>query len=199
MKQITHSGDKPIEIDSLRRERLAARKRKQSLGQRRCPLGALLCIVHRAARSRDFAIRERAARHVDIADDDCQKVVKVVRNAAGELAQGFHFLRLAQRLLHALAFRYRALDAALQVLVHFAQSRLDSPPMVDINENSGKSERRAVRAQVHPPIRLDPAIAAVLLAHAIFAAVGAAALKRVGDRPGDVGLVLSVDRFHRLR
>ena len=95
MKQITHSGDKPIEIDSLRCERLTARKREQSLGQGRCPLGALLCIVHGAAGSRDFAIRERAARHVDIADNNCQKVVKVVRNAAGELAQGFHFLRLA--------------------------------------------------------------------------------------------------------
>ena len=146
MKQIAHSRDKPIDVDRLRRERLTARKRKQPLGQRRRPLGALLRIVHGAACSRDFAIRERAARHVDIADNDCQEVVKVVRNAAGELAQGFHFLRLAQRLLHALAFRYCALDAALQVLVHLAQSRLDSPPMVDIDEDSGKSERRAVGA-----------------------------------------------------
>ena len=71
--------------------------------------------------------------------------------------------------------------------------------MVDINEDSGKSEWRVVGTQVHPPIRLDPAIAAILLAHAIFAAVGAAALKRVGDRPCDVGLVLLVDRFHCLR
>jgi hypothetical protein len=55
-------------------------------GQRRCPFGALLRIVNGAACSRDFVIRERAARHVDIADNDCQEVVKVVRNAAGELA-----------------------------------------------------------------------------------------------------------------
>ena len=36
---------------------------------------------------------------VERADDALQKIVEVVGDAAGELADGFHFLRLAQRLL----------------------------------------------------------------------------------------------------
>jgi hypothetical protein len=53
VKQIAHFRDKPIDVDGLRRERLTARKRKQPLGQRRRPFGALLRIVNGAAGSRE--------------------------------------------------------------------------------------------------------------------------------------------------
>src|SRR6266567_923852 len=35
---------------------------------------------------------------VEVADDDCQKVVEVMRDSTGELADGFHFLRLGELL-----------------------------------------------------------------------------------------------------
>ena len=43
--------------------------------------------------------RELALQGVEVADDDGQQVVEIVRDAAGELADGLHLLRLAQRFL----------------------------------------------------------------------------------------------------
>ena len=51
----------------------------------------------RSRRGRRAERRDLAADHVQPADDDGEQVVEVVRDAAGELADRFHLLRLAQR------------------------------------------------------------------------------------------------------
>ena len=56
------------------------------------------------ARTRSCAI-EAAQRKIEVADDRGQQIVEVVRDAAGEAADRFHLLRLAQRLLGRLAPR----------------------------------------------------------------------------------------------
>ena len=81
---------------ALRIERLSPREGEQALGQLRGALGAGQRIVERAfgARFDDAALGD-----AEIADDDGEQIVEVVRDAAGQLADGFHLLRLPQRLL----------------------------------------------------------------------------------------------------
>ncbi len=62
-----------------------------------------LARVMRVDRGRRRQFGELPADHVEAAQHDGQEVVEVVRDAAGELADGFHLLRLAQRLLGPLA------------------------------------------------------------------------------------------------
>ncbi|WP_373696758.1 hypothetical protein [Microvirga yunnanensis] len=44
------------------------------------------------------ALRQAALQEFGVPDDNGEQVVEVVRNATGELADGLHLLRLAQRL-----------------------------------------------------------------------------------------------------
>ena len=65
---------------------------------RRAARRAWRCSAERCSRSASSACsREMALQRFEIADDDGQKIVEVVRDAAGELADAFHLLRLAQR------------------------------------------------------------------------------------------------------
>ena len=73
---------------SARQVRAAERAVQDLLGH-----GGLLIVAHRV--DQEF----------DVADDDAKKVVEVVRDAAGELADRLHLLRLAQLRLHPLLAR----------------------------------------------------------------------------------------------
>ena len=73
----------------------AARKRQQMAGQ-------ILPVQRRAQDRVDELVRVRVglqvnAQQLEVAEDDGQDVVEVVRDAAGELADGFHLLRPEQR------------------------------------------------------------------------------------------------------
>ena len=88
----------------LRRQRLLAREGEQPAGQRGGALRALQRHVAGARDARSTAgdggkCGNLAADHVEPAQDDGEQVVEVVRDAAGELADGLHLLRLAQRFL----------------------------------------------------------------------------------------------------
>ena len=89
------------------------------------------------ARLLDFrqALLRRMLRHeilprqFDVADDRAEDVVEVVRDAAGERAEGLHLLRLAQRRLQPLPRRL----GVLQVL--------------DVHEDADQAEELAVRSE----------------------------------------------------
>ena len=85
-------------IDRLGLERLTAREGQQALGQRGRPLRAAHGVVDRAGRAdrRSRGRRPGALRcsGFEIADDDGQEVVEIVRDAARELADALHLLRL---------------------------------------------------------------------------------------------------------
>ena len=70
-------------------------------------LRALAARFHRAARPAGLAGKQRAPRGVDVARDDGQKIVEVVRDAAGQLADRLHLLRLPKRLFGLLASGHR--------------------------------------------------------------------------------------------
>ena len=105
MQQIVDSGDERVGVDRLRRERLPAREGKQARGQGAGPLDALQRHVLRpfdpvpAAALRQMD--ELSVDGVETAEHQGQQVVEVVSDAAGELAERLHLLRLAQLFLEA--------------------------------------------------------------------------------------------------
>jgi hypothetical protein len=64
------------------------------------------------------ALTQPDLQQVQRADDAGQEVVEVVRDAAGELADGFHLLRLAQGFFGVLAFGNGLGHARFQRFVH---------------------------------------------------------------------------------
>ncbi len=83
-------------MDGPRVHRLTAREGEQPVGEGG---GA----VHRLARTFDetgrlihTALRDAALRHFHTAADGLQHIVEIMRDAAGELADRLHFLRLPQ-------------------------------------------------------------------------------------------------------
>ena len=89
--------DQRIEIDRLRVERLAPPEGEQPLGELGAELGGLLRLLENLAILR---VLEPPLEHLEIAGDHREKIVEVMGDAAGELADGLHLLRLAQLLLH---------------------------------------------------------------------------------------------------
>ena len=116
VEQVRHAADELVAVDALWQQRLGAREGEQAAGQR----GGAGCAFHRIVQvHHHLAARavEPAQRKVDAADDDGEHVVEVVRDAAGELADGFHLLDLAKLGFGGFAF----LRPLLQRLVGFPQ------------------------------------------------------------------------------
>jgi hypothetical protein len=92
-EQIGHPCDQRIHVDHLRRQRLASREGEQAVGQQCGARGA----THRRG---DMALQlvvgwETMLEVFQIAEDDRQQIVEIVRDTAGELADRLHLLRLA--------------------------------------------------------------------------------------------------------
>ena len=68
-------------------------------------------------------------RQLDVADDRAEDVVEVVRDAAGERAEGFHLLRLAQ-------LRFEPLPRRLGVL-----------HVLDVHDDADQAEELAVGSE----------------------------------------------------
>ena len=101
-QQIVHAAHEAAEVHHLRRQRLASAEGEQLRGELRLratrPASAL--------RTRCSALSLPAMsfeQQLQIAADDLQQIVEIVRDAAGEFADRFHLLRLAQGLLDFLA------------------------------------------------------------------------------------------------
>ena len=85
------------DIEHLRRQRLPAGKGQQLPGELR---GALDRVGNRVDVTAAPLLRQvAAAQEVGRGADDGQQIVEIVRDAAGQLADRFHLLRLAQRFL----------------------------------------------------------------------------------------------------
>ena len=90
------AGD-AVEIDDLWRVRGAAAEREQPSGQ---PGGALCRVLNCADARQARIVRPLVVtKHIRRAADHGEQVVEVVGDAASELADGLHLLRLAQLLL----------------------------------------------------------------------------------------------------
>ncbi|MDR6229487.1 hypothetical protein QE444_001844 [Pseudomonas sp. SORGH_AS199] len=74
-------------------------KGEQAVGQRRGALGGTLGATGIALEIGEAALFESQTEHVQTADHTGQQVVKVMSDASGQLAHGFHLLALAQLFL----------------------------------------------------------------------------------------------------
>ena len=187
---LRHAGDQAVHLQRLRLERLAPAEGEQAVGQLRRAVRALLrhadmAFERRRERFRPAVpgiAREPPLHHVEIADDDGEQVVEVVGDAAGELADRLHLLRLPElrlRLEASRAFRLQlggALDhPPLQVLVEAGErvGRLAPLRHVDVDaehpvgaagiaKHLAPARQRAHRAvtREHAELRVEDALAA---------------------------------------
>src|SRR6478752_4668912 len=133
-QQAVHPLDDVTQVDVVGLERLAPAERKQLAGQVACPDRGVADGGHLLPAG--VASVELALQQVAVADHRRHQVVEVVRDAAGELADGLHLLRLAQLLLE--------LMAAADVF-----DQADTDAVVDVERDVHvRVERRAVLAHV---------------------------------------------------
>ena len=99
VQQVVHAAHQLGEIGRPRLQRLAPGKGQQALRQGGAALGALRGAVEQAVGG--GIVRQPLAQQLEIAEHRGQQVVEVVRHAAGELADQFQLLQLAQLLLGA--------------------------------------------------------------------------------------------------
>ena len=121
-QHLVHGLDAFLEVGDDGIERLAARERQQLARQALAAIGGR---VHRLDRLQMLGIGEPAAQKLRMAADDHQEVVEVVRDAAGELAERLHLLRLGELLL-------RPLERGLRL-----------PPLGDVAGDVHEADQRA--------------------------------------------------------
>ena len=97
-QQILQRHHQRVGIDGFRNQRLAPRKRQQAMGQRRGAVGRRHRRVDVARDILGPPLIEPGLHQIQRSDDSGQQIVEVVGDAAGQLPDGFHLLRLAQRL-----------------------------------------------------------------------------------------------------
>ena len=96
------SADERVQVERPRLDDLLAAEGQQLAGQRRGALAGLACTSVSGAWSGSAGFS--ASQHqLDVAEDDREQVVEVVRHAAGQPADGLHLLGLPQLLLEAFA------------------------------------------------------------------------------------------------
>ena len=93
--RLGHAEHQRVEVERARLQRLPAGEGQQPPGQRRrrARPPASASAERRGARR---SCAESRRQQLEVADDDGQQVVEIVRDAAGELADRLHLLRLAQ-------------------------------------------------------------------------------------------------------
>src|SRR5215472_2415029 len=96
-QEVDHAPDELVEVGWPRAERLAPTKSEQTAGELRAKLCGALRLLDELAVSR---LVDARLEHLEIAGDHCQEVVEVVGEAASELPDRLHLLRLAEVLLH---------------------------------------------------------------------------------------------------
>ena len=98
-QHVRHVGDRPVDVEPGRRERLLAGEGKQLLGQRRSPSRPLGRRLHRPRQQAEVGRGsgvDSPPDRVQIADHDREQVVEIMRDACGELADELELLRLQQ-------------------------------------------------------------------------------------------------------
>ena len=120
-----------VEVDGLGVAAAGGGEGEQALGQRGGPLGPGQGIRDAAMPRLRCIRRQRMAEQGQIAVDDLQQIVEIVGDAAGELADRLHLLRLAKRFLGAGAALDFIGDAAFERLVEDGQGLLGIHPLLD--------------------------------------------------------------------
>ena len=97
-QQILQRADALVDVQRAGVQRLLAGKRQQAIGQRRGTARRTQCGVGEAQHAVAAAFDDALFHKLDAGDDAGEQVVEVVGDAAGQLAEGIHLLRLQQLL-----------------------------------------------------------------------------------------------------
>lgn len=97
--QFLHADHQPVHVGRLGVEGLPAREGEQAMGEGGGAAGRGLRGVEIAVDVGEAALAQPGLEQLHRAHDAGQQIVEVVRQAAGELADRLHLLRLPQRLL----------------------------------------------------------------------------------------------------
>ncbi len=150
MQQILQRGHQLVDVDRLEVERLLPGEGQQPLGQRGCALGGSHGGADVALQLQRLVALMAALHQVEAADDAGQQVVEVVGNAAGQLADRFHLLRLAQGFFGAAALgdlgghpRFKRLVELAQAVLADAQGIFDMPAGADVGAGAGDIGERS--------------------------------------------------------
>ena len=96
-QQLGGVDDQRIDVDFARLQRLLAGEREEMLGEVGAACGG---VVDHPGDGRELRLLfDRVGQDFDGAGDDRQDIVEIVRDAAGELAEGFHLFRLPDPVL----------------------------------------------------------------------------------------------------
>ena len=103
LQQIEHPDQHAVGVRRLGLESLLPGERKQAVGE----LDPAHDRIDRPARPVGIlrVVLEVVGDQFEIAEDRGQKIIEIVRDTAGQLTDGFHFLRLAQRFLAPMGIR----------------------------------------------------------------------------------------------
>ena len=96
LQELRHHAHLVVEIDDLGLEMAAAREGQQPPGEARARVGGLGGAANVIAGA---LVVDEGLEQLQISGDDGQKIVEVVGDAAGQLADGLEALRLQERLL----------------------------------------------------------------------------------------------------
>src|SRR5579883_3100089 len=102
-EQIRHADNQPVQIERFRIERLAPAESEQAAGENSRPLHAAHGAMDETQHRRIFR-RQMSFQRFDIPANHGEEIVEVVGDAAGELADRFHLLRLPKLFLRRAAF-----------------------------------------------------------------------------------------------
>ena len=92
-QQLGGVDDQRVDVDLARLQRLLAGEREQMLGEIRAACGG---VVDHPGDGRELRLLlDRVRQDLDGSGDDRQDIVEIMRDAAGELAEGFHLSRTA--------------------------------------------------------------------------------------------------------
>ena len=143
-QHLDHAVDQLRDVHRGRVQVLLPREGEQALRQRGAALGSLDRAVDQAARR--VVVAQPFAQQLQVAEHGRQQVVEIVRDAAGELADRLHLLRLAEGLFELDAVLDLGRDPFLQGLVQALQRMLRLP--------SAHRDRRLIRGDLEQePLR----------------------------------------------
>ena len=101
-KHLEVLGDDLVQVEHLGGQHLLAAKGQQLAGQGTGAFGCIGDFLRRAAQARIGS--EALEQKLRVARDHHQKIIEVMRDAAGKAADGFHFLRLTELQLQRAGF-----------------------------------------------------------------------------------------------
>ncbi len=155
MEKLGHAAHQIPHIDRFGLQFLPPSEGQHALSQGRAPFRRAHRVVDEAADIGSFA--HPPLREIQAADDHGEQIVEIMRDAAGELADGIHLLRLEERLLRGIQrlLRFAALG---QIARHLGEADQPARRITHRIDQDRRPEARAVLAHA-PALRLEPALA----------------------------------------